>query len=71
MLGTLNLAKTQPDPFQWVQDYVEAMRQTSKGLLPDVDDPGKGDRLMKETRDALDELLSQLIQHAGTLKGGS
>jgi hypothetical protein len=44
-LATINFAKTQPDPFQFVQDYVESMRQTSSSLLPEVDDPNNADRL--------------------------
>jgi 16S rRNA U1498 N3-methylase RsmE len=68
-IGTLNFAKSQPNPFQWVQDYVEAMRQSSKALVPDIDDPTKRDRLVSETRDGIDELLTLLIQQAGSLKG--
>ncbi|WP_315758912.1 hypothetical protein [Bradyrhizobium sp. SZCCHNRI2007] len=67
--GTLNFAKIQENPFQFVQEYVEAMRQTTKSLLADVDDPGKADRLTSETRDAMDELLAQLLQSSGQLKG--
>jgi hypothetical protein len=69
MLGVLNLAKTQPNPFQWIQDYVEAMRVTTRTLTPDVDDRSKGDRAVAETKSALEELLEQLIAQAGQLKG--
>ncbi len=69
VLGTLNFAKMQPQPFQFIQDYVEAMRQTSKSLVPDVDDPSKADRLIAETRDGIDEFLAQLLQAASQLKG--
>ena len=68
-LAVFNLAKTQPNPFQWVQDYVEAMRITSRGLIPDVDDQNKGARLKQETRTAIDEFLEQLVRQAGQLKG--
>jgi DNA repair exonuclease SbcCD ATPase subunit len=70
-LGTLNFAKLQADPFEWVQDYVEATRQSSKALFPDVDDSSKSDRLSAETRDGIDELLAQLLQHAAQLRGRS
>jgi hypothetical protein len=69
-LATINFAKTQPDPFQFIQDYVESMRQTSSSLLPEVDDPNNADRLVSETKNAVDDFLAQLIQVSGQLKGG-
>jgi gamma-glutamyltranspeptidase len=68
-LATLDFAKLQPNPFQYVQEYVEAMRQTTKGLTPDVDDPSKAPRLASETRHAIDDYLQQLVGNAGQLKG--
>jgi hypothetical protein len=67
-IGTLNFAKMQVDPFKFVQDYVEALRQTSKQLMPDVQDSTKADRLTAETKDSIDELLAQLLQQAGPLR---
>ena len=67
--GTLNFAKLQHNPFQWIQDYIESMRQASKTMVPDVNEQSKGDRLLRETRDAIDEILQQLVQQAGQLKG--
>jgi hypothetical protein len=64
-----NLAKTQPNPFQWVQDYLAAMRQTAQTLTPDVMGPEQGERLKRETRAALEEFLEQMVRHAGQLKG--
>jgi hypothetical protein len=68
-LATLDFAKLQPNPFEYIQAYVEAMRQTTKGLTPDVDDQGKGARLISETRHAIDDHLQQILMHAGQLKG--
>jgi hypothetical protein len=68
-LATLDFAKTQPNPFQFIQDYIAAMRVTSSKLTPDVDDPTKGDRLRFETKDSIDHFLAELLQHAGQLKG--
>jgi hypothetical protein len=64
-----NFAKTQPHPFQWVQDFVEGMRQSSGSLIPDVDNGGEGNRLLKETKFALDGFLEQVVRHAGQLPG--
>jgi len=69
MLATLDFAKSQPNPFEFIQAYVEAMRQTTKGLIPDVDDATKAPRLASETRHAIDDFLQQLISNAGQLKG--
>ena len=68
-LGVMNFAKLQPNPFQWVQDYVEAMRVMSRSLIPDTDDPGKRDRVLSETTNAIDEFLEQLVRNAGQLPG--
>jgi hypothetical protein len=65
----MNFAKLQSKPFQWIQDYLEAMRQTSKGLIPLTDDPSKDDRLLVETKTAVDEFLEQLVMQAGRLPG--
>jgi hypothetical protein len=68
-LATLDFAKLQLKPFEYVQAYVEAMRQTTKGLTPDVDDQSNAPRLVSETRHAIDDYLQQLITNAGQLKG--
>lgn len=69
MLSVLDHAKTQPHPFQWIQDYLAAMRVTMRGLTADVEDPSKGDRTVREMRGALEEFLAELLSHAGQLKG--
>ena len=68
-LDVFNMAKMQPNPFQWLQDYVEAMRVTLSSLTPDVGDPAKGERLLVETRTSLEEFLERLVSRAGELKG--
>ena len=68
-LDVFNMAKMQPNPFQWLQDYVEAMRVTLRSLTPDDDDPAKGERLLVETRTSLEEFLERLVSRAGELKG--
>jgi hypothetical protein len=68
-LATMDFAKLQPNPFQCIQENVEAMRQVAKGLTPDVDDLSKGPRLASETRHAIDDYLQQLVANAGQLKG--
>lgn len=69
MLATLDFAKMQPEPFQFIQQYVAAMRVTSSRLLPDTDDPAKGGRVKSETVNAIDDFLADLLRHAGQLKG--
>lgn len=69
VLEVLNFSKLQPNPFQWIQEYLEAVRLTGKGMIPDVDDPAKAPRLLRETKTALDEFLESLVRGAGTLKG--
>ena len=69
-LEVFNMAKMQPNPFQWLQDYVEAMRVTLRSIKkPDVDDPAEGERLLVETRTSLEEFLERLVSRAGELKG--
>ncbi|WP_315729137.1 hypothetical protein [Bradyrhizobium sp. SZCCHNS2015] len=65
----MNLAKMQPRPFEWIQAYLAAMRQSASTLTPDVDNQAKGARLTRETRHALDEFLSGLVEQAGQLPG--
>ncbi len=67
--GILDIANTQANPFQWIQAYVRAMRQTSSTLTPDTTDPEKYARSLSETRDAIDNFLTQLIQHSRQLPG--
>ncbi|WP_179879920.1 hypothetical protein [Bradyrhizobium ottawaense] len=69
LVGVHNLAKTQANPFEWVQAYVEAMRQTGRTLIPDVDSQSDGARLLKETKNGIDEFLEQVVAHAGNLPG--
>lgn len=69
LAGVHNLAKTQPNPFEWVQAYVAAMRQTARTLIPDVDNQSDGARLLKETKIGIDEFLEQVVAHAGNLPG--
>lgn len=66
-----NFAKTQRDPFQWIQAFIEAIRQTSKTLIPDAMDEEAGAKLKRETRASLDAFLESLVRHAGPLKGES
>ena len=68
-LDVFNMAKMQPNPFQWLQDYVEAMRVTLRSLKSDVDDPAEGERLLVETQTSLEEFLERLVSRAGELKG--
>lgn len=68
-LGVLNLAQTQQNPFMWVQQYLEAVRQSGATLMPDVMEPSEAKRLKVETKAALDDFLSDLIGRAGGLKG--
>ena len=67
--GVLNLAQTQPNPFQWVQQYLGAARQSAATLMPDVMSPEDAARIGLETRAALDDFLADLITRAGQLKG--
>ena len=67
----MNFAKLQPYPLSFIQDYVESMRQTSKSLLADVDNPAAGDRLKSEGVNAIDRYLGQLLEHAGQFKGAA
>lgn len=64
-----NMAKMQPNPFGWIQAFVEAGRQTSQGLKPDLMPEGEAVRLVDETRRAYDEFLEQIVLHAGQLPG--
>jgi hypothetical protein len=68
-LAVLDFAKLQQNPFQYVQAYAEAMRQTTKTLIPDVDDQSKANRVVSEMRNAIDDHLHQVIANAGQLKG--
>jgi (p)ppGpp synthase/HD superfamily hydrolase len=68
-VGTLNFAKMQREPFKFIQDYVAAMRSTSSNLVPEVDDATKADRLISETKNAIDDFLAELLRSAGQLKG--
>jgi len=68
-LAVFDRANLEPNPFQWVQDYAKNLGAATKKLVPDVDDPSKGERLKKETTDALEEFLEQLLSRAGILKG--
>ena len=67
--ATLDFSKMQPEPFKFVQAYVAAMRVTSSHLLPDTDDPAKAERVISETKNAIDDFLADLLRHAGQLKG--
>jgi hypothetical protein len=68
-LAVFNIAQTQPNPFHWVQAYVETMRKSTRSLVPEVDDQSKAERLLVETRTALEEFLTQVVREAGQLKG--
>lgn len=62
-------ANLEANPFQWVQDYIRSIEVTKNALIPDVDDPSKGERLKKETVIALDEFLEGLVEKSGSLRG--
>lgn len=64
-----NLAKTQPTPFLWVQEFIAAMGKSGKTLVPDAMTAEDGDRLKRETKAALDDFLADVARHAGQLKG--
>jgi len=70
-LGTLNFAKTQPDPFGFIQSYVGSMTETKKKLSPEMYDQAMAPRLVAETVHAIDDLLADLLQHAGQFKRGT
>ena len=68
-LAVFNTAQTQPDPFHWLQAFVEIMRNSMRGLGPKVDDQSKTKRLVLKTKTALEEFLEQVVREAGQLKG--
>ncbi|MDH6259033.1 hypothetical protein [Bradyrhizobium sp. BR13661] len=69
MSEIFNMARLQPDPFPWMQRFIEATRFTSRGLAPDIMPDNEAARLTRETRDAVDEFLEQVVVHAGHLPG--
>jgi hypothetical protein len=69
MVGILDMSNTQENPFQWIQAYVRAMRQTTSTLTLDTTDPEKHARSLSETKDAIDNFLRQLIQHSRQVPG--
>ena len=65
LTSIMDRAKIDANPPQWIQTYVANMKITLATLLPDVEDQSKANRLLSETRLALEEALEQLLIHSG------
>lgn len=64
----LTVASVQPDPFGWVQAYVEGMRRTLDASKMDAMESDKAKRLRSETKFYMDDMLAQIIANAGVFR---
>lgn len=69
MVGILDIANAQANPFQWIQAYVRDMRQTSSTLTSETANSENHARSLSETKDAIDNFLTQLIQQSRQVPG--
>ncbi|MBN9452940.1 MAG: hypothetical protein J0I42_13410 [Bosea sp.] len=66
----LTLAEAQPEPFEFMQQFTNAVRESSRNAKSEEPGHASGQQAVDDMQDALDVYLAQLIANAGQLRRG-
>jgi hypothetical protein len=66
----LTLATSQPDPFEFLQQFTKAVQESSRNAQAEEPEHPTGQPAVDEMLDALDTYLASLIANAGQFRRG-
>lgn len=64
----LTLATSQPDPFEFLQQFSKSVQESARNARPEEPDHPTGQQAVDDMLDAIDSYLATLIANAGQLR---